>query len=291
MNEHLNAIKQNKKGGRYPFVTKADGEQEPFNAEKLASSLIHAGASKETQEKIVSHIEREIEDGTTTEEIYRHAFTLLRKGERLPVAARYSVKRAVFELGPSGFPFERFFAEILRGHGWKTAVGVGLTGKCTPHEVDVVATKDGKRIGVEVKFHNAPGTTTDVKDALYVHARFEDLKLAHSERDRVDEGWLVTNTRFTRNAIRYGQCVGLTMLGWDYPRDRGILTMVEEAQVHPITALTTLSDGEKKRLLDSNIVLCKAIGAHQHMLEEHGIRPENIQSVLEEAKQLCGIDG
>ena len=270
------------------LITKADGEQEPFDSSKLDNSLARAGAGEAIRARIIAHVERELKPGMTTEEIYRHAFEFLRKEETTPVAARYSIKRAVFSLGPSGFPFEQFLAEILRAHGWSARTGVALTGRCAPHEVDVLAEKGERRIGIEAKFHNEPGGKTDIKDALYVHARYEDLKNAPDASSRVNEGWLVTNTRFTRNAIRYAQCSNLTLLGWDYPREKGLLRMIEEAKVHPLTCLTTLSDGEKHRLLDNKIVLCKSVQTG-HLLAEYGVRPTRIPSVLEEAKRLCGI--
>ena len=62
--------------------------------------------------------------------------------------------------------------------------------------------------------------------------------------------------------------------------------MIEEARVHPLTALTTLSDSEKHRLLENNYVLCKSV-QHEHVLQEFGIKPANIPRVLEEAKFLC----
>jgi hypothetical protein len=268
------------------LITKADGEQEPFNPKKLEASLAHAGASEETQRRILERIQQTLRNGMTTEEIYRQAFDILNNEDEPALAARYSVKRAVFALGPSGFPFEQFFAEVLRAHGWKARTGVALNGRCAPHEVDVLAEKDGKRIGVEAKFHNEPGGRTDIKDALYVHARYEDLAKAPDEGSRVHEGWLVTNTRFTRNAIRYAQCSNLTLLAWDYPRGNGLSTMIERARVHPLTCLTTLSEGEKRRLMDHRIVLCRDIGA-EHVLRDHGVRPDRIPDVLREAKYLC----
>jgi hypothetical protein len=272
----------------HTFVTKADGEQEVFDPSKLESSLQHAGASSTTRARITSRILQELRPGITTEEIYRHAFDMLRKEEQVPVAARYSIKRAVFELGPSGFPFEQFLGEVLKAHGWSVQTGVALTGRCAPHEVDVLAEKAGKRVGIEAKFHNEPGGKTDIKDALYVHARYEDLRRAPEKSSRVDEGWLVTNTRFTRNAVRYAQCSNLTLIGWDYPRTRGLFQMIESARVHPLTCLTTLSEGEKHRLLDNRVVLCKSIQA-KHILLEHGVKPAKIPQVIEEARQLCGI--
>ena len=270
------------------LITKADGEQEPYDAVKLEHSLERAGASSTVRARIAARIARELKPGMRTEDIYRHAFNILRHEDLTPVAARYSIKRAIFALGPSGFPFEQFIAEVLRAHGWKTRTGVALTGRCAPHEVDVLAEKDGTRVGIEAKFHNDAGGTTDIKDALYVKARYDDLRETHDASSRVDEGWLMTNTRFTRNAIRYAQCSNLKLIGWDYPRTGNLLDMVEKARVHPLTCLTTLSEGEKRRLLENKIVLCKHVSA-PHVLEEFGVKPARIPQVLEEAQRLCGI--
>lgn len=268
------------------WIVKADGERELFDPHKLEFSLQRAGADPGARARVLEKINRELQDGMRTEDIYAHAFDMLRDEGAPAVAARYSVKRAIFALGPSGFPFEQFFAEVLTAHGWKTRTGVALTGRCAPHEVDVLAEKDGKRIGVEAKFHNDAAGRTDIKDALYVHARYEDLAKAPEKSARVDEGWLVTNTRFTRNAIRYAQCSNLTLVGWDYPRNRGLMNLIEEARVHPLTALTTLSDGEKRRLMENRIVLCKHVQS-PHILREYGVQPARIDRVIEEAKYLC----
>jgi len=269
------------------YIIKADGEEEPFLVEKLERSLQHAGASSTIRAEIASQILDGLKPGMTTEDVYRRAFQMLKKHEVAPVAARYSVKRAVFALGPSGFPFEQFLAEILRGHGWTAKTDMMLTGRCAPHEVDVLAEKKGNRVGIEVKFHNEPGGKTDIKDALYVYARFEDLKKAPTLSSRVDEGWLVTNTVFTTNAIRYARCVGLSLIAWDYPATRGLMHLIEEARVHPITALTTLNDSEKRRLLDGRIVLCRNLTT-PHILKEYGIPPGRIEEVVAEARGLCG---
>ena len=269
------------------FVTKADGEEEPFDPAKLEQSLERAGASSTARARIAARIFHVLRPGMTTEEIYRNAFEMLQR-EPHPIAARYSVKRALFALGPSGFPYEQFIAEVLRAHGWSTRTGVALTGRCAPHEVDVLAEKGGKRAGIEAKFHNDPGGKTDIKDALYVKARYEDLRNSPDEGSRVDEGWLMTNTTFTRNAIRYAQCSNLTLIAWDYPRVNNLMNLIEEAGVHPLTCLTTLSEGEKHRLLDNKIVLCRHVSS-PHLLEEYGVKPMRIPHVLEEAHQLCGI--
>ncbi len=270
------------------LITKADGELQPFDPGKIERSLERAGASSTVRARILARIMHELRYGMSTEDIYRKAFEMLKKEEQLPVAARYSMKRAVFALGPSGFPFEQFLSEVLRAHGWSTKTDVMLLGRCAPHEVDVLAEKNGKRVGIEVKFHNEPGGKTDIKDALYVYSRYEDLKKAPIASSRVDEGWLVTNTVFTKNAIRYARCSGLPLIGWDYPQSRGLMTMIEEARVHPLTCLTTLSESEKKRLLENKIVLCKSVQS-AHILHEYGVAPGKVPVVQDEAKRLCGI--
>jgi hypothetical protein len=270
------------------LITKADGEQQLFDPVKLERSLARAGATSTVRARVLAHIERELRPLESTEDIYRRAFELLKREERVPVAARYSIKRAVFSLGPSGFPFEQFIAEVLKAHGWTVRTDVMLTGRCAPHEVDVLAEKDGRRVGIEAKFHNEPGGKTDIKDALYVKARYDDLRQAPTKSSRVDEGWLITNTVFTRNAIRYARCSNLAIIGWDYPRTRGLMQMIEESRVHPLTCLTSLSEGEKRRFLENKVVLCKSVQRPQ-ILRDHGIAPGKIPQVLEEAKQLCAI--
>lgn len=271
-----------------PLVTKADGSQEQFDPAKLEHSLALAGASSTARARVLAKIVAEFRPGMRTEDIYHRAFEALKTEELPPIAARYSVKRAVFALGPSGYPFESFLAEVLRANGWSARAEVTLTGRCVTHEVDVLAERNGKRVGIEAKFHNDPGGKVDVKDALYVKARYDDLRSAPLASSRVDEGWLVTNTQFTRNAIRYARCSNLTLVGWDYPRSRGLLSMIETGKVHPITCLTTLSEGEKRRLLDSKVVLCKSVTT-SHLLQEYGVKPDRVPRVLDEARLLCGI--
>jgi len=267
------------------LITKANGEKEPFNESKLDQSLARVGTSKEIRDKIIKHTIEELKEGITTQEIYEHAFDLLRSEEKHPVAARYSVKRAVLDLGPSGFPFEQFVAAILKKMGYtNVATGVAAQGKCAPHEVDVMAEHEGQKVAVEVKFHNSLGVKTDLKVALYVKARFEDLS---GKGDKVDEGWLITNTRFTRNAARFGNCSGMNLLGWDYPRGRGLEVLIDEAGVHPITALTSISQSTKRQLLDDDIVLCSQVSQDAEKLSAYGVQHEKHDEVRDEINELC----
>ena len=268
------------------LITKMDGVQEPFDHHKLGLSLSRSGASSEIRNKVIEKVKKILYDGITTQEIYQTAFEYLSKengrNKHPAAAARYSIKRAVLDLGPSGFPFERFIAAIFREIGYSNVkTGIAMQGKCAPHEVDLLADYGDKRIAGEIKFHNSLGIKSDLKVALYIKARFDDLA------DQIDEGWFITNTRFTRNAIRYGACNNMKMLGWDYPRGRGIEKLVDQAGVHPVTALTSLTKSEKRRFLDDNVVMCRSIKNNPEILRHYGVKKAD--DALKEAIALCEI--
>ena len=267
------------------LITKMNGEQEPFDEKKLMFSLKRAGASVAMQSEIVKKIKKGLVNGMTTQEIYQKAFDILRKTKsHAHMAARYSIKRAILDLGPSGFPFERFVAEIFRHIGYKhVRSGIAMQGNCAPHEVDLYAVYKNQRIAGELKFHNSLGIKTDLKVALYVHSRFLDLG------SQIDQGWLITNTRFTRNAIRYGNCNNMRMIGWDYPAGRGIESLIDKANVHPITALTTLKQSQKRTLLDDDIVLVQTVLQNPSLLKSHGVAQSQVDAVLSEAEKLCSF--
>lgn len=264
------------------LITKANGEQEPFDRRKLERSLRRSGAPRDVRDAVADEVERQLREGMHTQEIYKLAFELLRTERKKPLAARYSIKRAILELGPSGFPFERFVGEVLKAIGYHDVRNdIVVQGKCVEHEVDILAKNGETQMGAEVKFHNSPGLKTDLKAALYVRERFDDLS------GSVDEGWLITNTRFTYNAIRYGKCSGLRMLGWNYPHGRGLEVLIEEAGVHPITALTSISNETRRQLLDDGIVLCRQMIAHLDNLHTYGVSQSEIETVTNEVIGLC----
>lgn len=274
------------------YIIKSSGERESWEPQKLERSLRAAKADEPLVQDIVAHVTRDAEDGMSTRDIYAHAFALLKRRSR-PVAAQYSLKRAITQLGPSGFPFERFVAQILKAQGYNTHVGVMVQGSCVTHEVDVVAEKDDERILVEAKFHNSPDVKSDVKVSLYVHARFEDIKKKLEDEDggaHYNRAWLITNTSFTSEAIKYGTCSGLALTGWNYPKGHTLQDIVQRTQTHPITCLTTLSNMNKNQLLNQGIVLCDDILSNPHVLESIGMNKMRINTTLSEIKKLYALN-
>lgn len=272
------------------FITKATGERAAFSAEKLRKSLERAGADLAVTDRIVSEIEKQLFDGMSTKKIYSQAFLMLRKYSK-PVAGRYKTKQAILELGPSGYPFEKFIGEILKHQGYHTKVGVIIQGHCVTHEIDVEAQKDNMHFMVECKFHNRPGYKCDVKIPLYIKSRFEDVKKQwQKDQDhatKFHQGWVVTNTRFTEDAIQYGKCSGLILIGWDYPQQGSLSDRINLSGLHPITCLTTLTKSEKQQLIDKMVVLCKELCDKPKVLNEIGISDKRIRGILKEGNEIC----
>ena len=258
-------------------IVKEDGTTESFKPEKLVASLVRAGADRGNAETIAKDVEAEMTEGMSTHQIYALAFSHLREHKHV-AAARYSLKRAILEFGPSGFPFEAYIAELYRTEGYTALIDQIIQGKCVDHEVDVVLTKGSEKIYVEAKFHNTPGFKTDLKTVLYVQARIEDIG---------EKGLVVTNTKFTEKALQYAQCRGLALLGWDYPQGHTLHDRIDKAGLYPVTALTTLSKHEKTALLSARVVLCNALPDKMGALANAGVSGKKVDRVLEEVGALC----
>jgi hypothetical protein len=268
------------------YIIKATGEREEFNPQKLLNSLTRSGASEEAASNIVSQIEKELEDNASTKDIYRHAFELLGQEEK-PAAARYSLRRAVMELGPTGFPFEQFVAEIFRTKGFETTTDFIAKGECADHEIDIVAWNESRLIFVEAKFHNELGIKSDLKVVLYIKARWEDLadqefKGFGSTSKKMDEGWLITNTKFSESAIKYAKCRNMKLVGWNYPEQGNLQDLIEEAHLHPITCLNSSTPSDEKLLMQAGIVLCKQARDNPDILRQAGLSDEKISNMLSE---------
>ncbi|TVQ90509.1 MAG: ATP-binding protein [Bacteroidetes bacterium] len=271
------------------IIKKASGEKEAFDPDKLRNSLKRAGTGEDTAEEIVSSILPTLSEGMTTKEIYRKAFGMLRK-RKSSDAARYSLKNAIMELGPTGYPFEQFVAQVLVHHGFEVKVGEVLQGKCVTHEVDIVADFENTQYLVECKFYNSPGKYCNVRVPLYVRSRVDDIIQFREKTPKHKNtrffGWVVTNTRFTEDAVNYGRCAGLHMLSWSMPKNKALKDMVEEARVFPITVLTNLTKKQKEFLLSKDIVLCRQLKEKPGVLNETGITSATRKKILTELDEL-----
>ncbi len=269
-------------------VVKHSGQKAKFSIEKLKNSLRKSGAEESLVNQISCHVRDELYQDISTKEIYNRAFALLKKSKNT-YASKYKLKKAIYELGPTGFPFEKFVGALLFYSGYEVKIGQVLQGKCVTHEVDVVAHQNGQYIVAECKFHSEEGRNCDVKVSLYIHSRYKDILDFYGKSNNIDkpnEGWVVTNTRFTDDAVKYGECAGLYLLSWDLPKGNGIKDRIDRLGLYPVTVSTLLSQREKQFLLSRDIVLCKQLINDDFYLDHLGISENRKERILNEIKLL-----
>ena len=268
-------------------VLKMDGSIEEFDRQKLVNSIRNSGADIEIAEDVTKFIEKSIVDGDSTKEIYEKAFSELHKME--PGSSfKYSLKKAIFAFGPTGFPFEKYISCIFNRLGNESETNVYLQGRCVLHEIDVLL-KSPEKVAIEVKFHGSHTGKSDLKTVLYVNSRFYDLtKKDETYTNVVDRGILVTNTRFTRNAIKYAECSGLELLGWAYPRKHNLRDYIYETKTHPITCIPRISRQLARVLFEHNLITCRDLLDNTDLLRKHNLLTKDMISILDDSKLICG---
>ena len=266
-------------------VIKASGEKEPFSEIKVRNSIQRAGIPQEIQEQVLAHIKTKIYENIHTKEIYKHIVEFLETSPQPFNKTRYTLKQAIMDLGPTGYPFEDYVAEILKTDGYQTQVRQILEGKCVSHEVDIIAQKEDEKILVEAKFHNSPGTRSDVHVSLYTKARFDDLK----DKYNFAQAWIVTNTKVTTDGVKYALCNGMKIIGWNYPETGNLRDLVEKAKLYPITALQSLSQSQKQLLLLHGTVLCKNICLNPSIIKTLELPRDKEEKTVSELEFLCNV--
>lgn len=239
-------------------IVKASGTKEPFSEEKVVRSLAKSGLSIDTASQAVDYLKSHLKEDMTTGAIYGHVSSYLQKNAPQENYFNYGLKRAVMDMGPSGYPFEILISDLLNIDNFKTEVGVITQGKCVTHEIDVIAQKEDKKYFIECKYHNTPGYKTDIQVALYTHARFQDVNDAQNQSNptQTNFSWLITNTKVTSEVFDYCKCVGLMVTTWIQPDGKGLQDMIQASGLHPVTLLYGIPRSDIKVMLDRGIVTC-----------------------------------
>lgn len=273
-------------------IVKASGLPEKFDIGKLVDSLVRSGAPEDVALDIAEKVEKKIPPDANTRAIYRMAKRLLRRYNRAS-GMRYSLKNALYALGPAGYRFEKYIARILKAHGYSTSVDQIMEGYCVQHEVDVLAIRKGEHFVIECKYHSNGGTATDVKTALYVHSRFVDIRKACELRPGhpagVHYGMLVTNTRCTSDAIKYAECAGLRVMSWKYPEKESLEKMIEERKLYPATILHSARKRTLEALFSHDIILAQDVAAMDErvLARRSGLDFATAGTLKREAEELC----
>jgi len=274
-------------------VLKHSGEEEIFEIEKLISSLEKSGANSTEVQDVIANFKPLLYDGMPTTLIYKLAFKFL-KTTRKGNAARYSLKKSIMDLGPSGFPFERFVGALLEKMGYEVTLNQTVKGRCVSHELDVVAKNQKELLMVECKFYNRQGKNCSVQVPLYINSRLDDVRYSW-DKDPANNGlekigMIVTNTRFTVDAQDYGNCAGLRLLSWDYPSGKSLKELIEGSGLFPITVLTSLMRKQIDILLNNQVVLCCQLLDKPEAFGRLGLSAKKQKEVLAEVRELVGED-
>ncbi len=270
-------------------VIKASGLEEQFSSKKIYHTLLEAGSSGKLARKIVASVKKKYHKGMTTGEILN--FVLMELKDFPNIKARYDLKRAVMNLGPSGFPFETFFGNLLKEYGYETKISNFIKGKVITHEVDIIAKKivngKDKNYMIECKYHNETGSSTRLHPALYTYARFLDINYSKE----FDTPWLVTNTKCSKDALGYAKGVGLKITSWNFPRNSSLQKLISKKKLYPITIIKSINHNTKEKLFGLKIVIAKNLLNHpvEELVKNTGLSEREINKILEEVREVCEI--
>lgn len=267
------------------IVIKKNGEKQLYQKEKVINSLRRIGAKEETINFILEVLDKKLPSVITTKKLYQEVFTLLKeKGKGKHLITKFNLKNALFLLGPSGFPFEKFFAKILNCYGYETRLNLFLNGKCLVYEIDVLAKKENIDYLIECKFHQFLKKKEDIKNILYVYARYLDLR----ENFKNSRAWLATNTKFTTETIKFAECYNIKLTSWNYPGDENLIKLIEDKKLYPVTILTCCSQRIFKELFKFDIILVKDLLKKEKRFigKIANLNNKEVDLVFEEASRL-----
>ncbi len=272
-------------------IKKDDNEIKEFDIEQFRRSITRPGTSPALIEELVKYAQENKSQFKTSDDIFGYTFELLKQKE--PQAAiKYNLKRAILELGPTGFPFEKFVAEIFKAQGYETQTNQIVKGWCVDHEIDLIATKGNDQFMVECKFHNELYERSHVQVPLYTEARYHDIKKTwkpDSPHHKLTHTWIVTNTSFTYEALKYSNCVGITLTSWDYPKTENLAHLIVKYNLYPVTALTSLTHAQKLSCIQEGFMLAKDVEKNIPVLKKIGLNDLEIQKILEHCTFACGM--
>lgn len=271
-------------------IKKQSGEIVPFNKKSLQKSLVNSGAKIDDANQICNEIVKEIYNGISTKELYEKAFNLL-KNIKSSVAARYSLKRALQDLGPEGFFFEKWVAKIFEVQGYDTITSQSLIGKSTiTHEIDVIISNKNEDLICECKFRNDIDAKISVTTPMYFLSRFIDLKdkdfTFFNRPFKPQKCYMITNAFFTTDSIAFAECYDINLISWNYPEEKSIKRLTDYHGLYPVTCLTTLTKEEEQTLLTKNCILVRELVKNPVLLDHFKFSSDRKELILKEANEL-----
>ncbi|MFA5368806.1 MAG: ATP cone domain-containing protein [Candidatus Paceibacterota bacterium] len=273
-------------------IIDSTGKEELFSAHKLERSLKKAGASNLVARQIAQKIENQIKDGVTTSEIFKIARQELSK-EQPQAAVKFNLKLAMRNLGPDGFSFEKYVKQLFVNYGFSVKTNQYIPGRCVAYETDIVAEDEDTVYFGECKYHNQAGIRVDLTVCMKIFAAAMDV-CENYFKDQIKVGKkiipiVITNAKFTTQAIKYSECQGIKLLGWNYPKNNGLEKMIETKKLYPITILPSFKSYAKEAFGEVGVILAKdllEIKDIENFSKKIGLPVSKITILIKEAEML-----
>jgi len=269
------------------FVTKADGARQLFDREKVVKTCLRMDASRKIAAEVAGRVEKSLYDGIPTSKILQMTLRLLRSYK--PAIRHLLDLRRGLSLMDSKPEFERFVQVLLAHNGFDVSPNRLVTGKCVEHEVDAIAIKDGVTYFVEAKHHVNYHTLTGLDESRIARAILEDVtegfELGICDL-KIDGAMIVTNTRYSEHAKRYGDCRNILQIGWRSPVNLSLQSMIEEKNLYPLSCLRSLKHETKTKLVNSGVVLMKQLFEEKPatLARKTGIPKETLTQIIKKAE-------
>jgi HJR/Mrr/RecB family endonuclease len=268
-------------------VTKADGSTQLFDKAKVVKTCLRIGANRRIAVQIADEVESLVYNGIPTHKVLQIALKLLR--EHKPTIRHFLDLKKGLSVMNSKPEFEKFVQILLVHHGFEVGPSQVIKGKCIGHEVDAVAKKDGVTYFVEAKHHSNYHTPTGLDESRIARAVLEDVAegfLLGKSTLEIDRAMIVTNTRYSEHAKRYGKCRNILQIGWSSPKELSLQNMIEEKKVYPISCIRGLSNQTRMKLVNSGVVLIKQLVEEEtsKLSEETDLSKEFLKRIIEKAK-------
>lgn len=268
------------------YVIKSNKEKEPYQKEKIITSLKRLNINQEEIDRILFLIDKKLPEIVSTKRLFQFIFENLKRIQPA-VSFKYNLKQSIFKLGPAGYSFEKFVAHLFKLYGYEAKHNLFLKGKCLTYEIDLLAEKENVLYIGECKFHQFNWKVNDVKTVLYSHARFLDIK-----QNLVQKSFpmVITNTRFTSEAIKYADCYQIKLLAWDFPQE-SLPYLIDNSKAYPLTIFDFLPLKVLQNFFSYDLVLIQDIlkKDKSYLKKISGLSDQAIENLILQIKGIIGI--
>ncbi len=266
-------------------VIKADGSKQPFEKYKVVRTCLRMKVDRDAAEGIANSIEKKLYEGIATKQILKMIFSYI-SVYKPQMKHQIDLREAVCLLRPKP-DFEHFVGMLLKAEGYEVKTNKIVAGRCVEHEIDAIANKRNEALYVEAKHHYKPHSYTGLDVFLETQATFEDLI---EGKNNFSKAVVITNAKLSEHAKRYAECKNISAIGWRYPNENGLESMIEKNRLYPVTLLKGLDVNMQARLADKGIILLSQLAEYnaEKLNKMAKIGKSKANQILRKAHEILG---